>query len=77
MSLSQERWSEIAKRVIKEKLKESLNLRAIGEYKKELGEISQKSGFSKKELTEFFKPLVQEAFEEQMRKGLSFDLEIS
>ena len=72
MALTQEKWVLIAKMAIKEKLKRSIDLRAIGEMKKELGEISQKSGFSKEELTEFFQPLIQEAFDEQMKKGFSF-----
>ncbi|TSD02616.1 MAG: hypothetical protein Athens071416_603 [Parcubacteria group bacterium Athens0714_16] len=72
MALSQGRWAEIAKVVIKEKLKRSLDLRAIGETKKEFGETAQRTGFSKEELIEFFEPLVRESFEEQMKKGFSF-----
>jgi hypothetical protein len=64
MTLSKERQGEIALTVLKLKFKKERRLPDSQDFKRELGNVSKKTGISKEELTEFVILLVKELTEE-------------
>jgi len=76
MALTQERIAEISKFFIKKTLKRKVGLASLSEAKREFGEWASKSEFSKEEFSEFMEPLIREVFEDQMKIGFSFGLDI-
>jgi len=64
MELKKERQGEIALAILKEKFRKDRRLPEVESFKRELGNVSKKIGFSKEELTEFMILLVKELTEE-------------
>jgi len=58
--LSQERQGQIALVILKLKFKEDARIPKAEEMKRNIGNVSKKTGFSKGELTEFMVILVKE-----------------
>ncbi len=64
MTLSKEKRGEIALAILKEKFRKDRRVPDAQGFKRELGNSSKKTGFSKEELTEFTILLVKELTEE-------------
>ena len=64
MALSTEKQGEIALALVKEKLRKDRRIPDVQGFKRDLGNVSKRMGFSKEELVEFAILLVEELTKE-------------